>query len=57
MLLDNVRDIEQIRPLPATKTLSAPGARLSTLADSHRCAANIAWISYLKRLYVVALVI
>ena len=57
VLLDNARDIEQVRPLQAIKTLSATGARLSTLADAHRCAANIAWISYLKRPNVVAPVI
>jgi hypothetical protein len=31
------------------------GSRLSTLADARRCAANIAWMSYLKHPYVVAL--
>jgi hypothetical protein len=39
---------------PAIKTLSTTGARLSTLADAHRYALNLASMSYLKRPYVVA---
>jgi hypothetical protein len=40
---------------PAIKALSATGARLSTLADAHQCAAAIASMPYLERPYVVAL--
>jgi|SRR5580658_1242614 hypothetical protein len=32
----------------AIKTLATIGSRLSILADAPRCAANIAWMSYLK---------
>src|SRR6185437_12766605 len=34
---------------PAIKTLSTIGSRLSTLADAHRPAPNLAWMSYLNR--------
>jgi peptidoglycan hydrolase-like protein with peptidoglycan-binding domain len=36
---------------PASNTLSATGSRLSTLADAHWYAPNLAWMSHLKRLY------
>jgi hypothetical protein len=39
---------------PAIKTLFTVGSLLSTLADAHRRAANVAWASYLKYPYLAA---
>ncbi len=41
----DLRTAAAVPAWPAIKTLSTIGSRLSTLADAHRCAANIAWMS------------